>query len=203
MTVMVGETPMLVPVTVPTPLSMLSVDAPDTVQLSVDLPPRTMVAGEAWKAEMTGAGTTVTVAVDDAEPEALVAVRVYVVVAAGETDTLVPVTAPTPLLMDIEVALLTDQDRVELPPAVMVAAEAEKLDMVGAELPPEDVACDFPEQPSVHVRARRMTQRDRRRGVRGCNALLAGLPAVPMMIESFRSVGVSTRTATRMRNAFS
>jgi hypothetical protein len=83
--------------------------------------------------------------------------------------------------MEIDVALLTDQERVELPPAVMVAAEAEKLEMLGEEPPPDDVPWDFPAQPSIHVKARRRTQRERRRGARDCDALFAGLPAVPIM----------------------
>jgi hypothetical protein len=75
-TVLAGETLMLVPVTVPTPLSMLNVEAPEVVQLSVELLPTMIEAGDAWNAEITGAGTTVTVAVDDTDPEELVAVSV-------------------------------------------------------------------------------------------------------------------------------
>jgi hypothetical protein len=54
-----------------------------------------MVVGAA---EMFTVGGTLTVivAVDVTEPEALVAVKVYVVVVVGDTDRVVPVTAPIP-----------------------------------------------------------------------------------------------------------
>jgi hypothetical protein len=140
--VAVGFTVTLAPVTVPTLLSILRLEAPAVAQLNVTLSPAVMVAAEAVKLEIVGAATTVTIAVEVAEPEALVAVNVYVVVVVGETVTLLPATAPTPLLIDKEVALLTDQESVELPPRVIVDTEAEKLAIVGvvplpgAELPP-------------------------------------------------------------------
>ena len=77
--VALGLTALVVPVTVPTPLSMLSDVAPDTVQPSVLLWPTVMVEGVAMKLEMVGgcgAGFTVTVAVAVTLPTAFVAVRV-------------------------------------------------------------------------------------------------------------------------------
>ena len=74
-----GLTALVVPVTVPTPLLMLSDVAPDTVQPSVLLWPTVMVEGVAKKLEMVGgwgAGLTVTVAVAVTLPTAFVAVRV-------------------------------------------------------------------------------------------------------------------------------
>jgi hypothetical protein len=49
---------------------------------------------------------------------------VYVVVLVGVTATLVPVTVPTPWLMERVVASETDHDRVEEPPTVMVGGVA-------------------------------------------------------------------------------
>jgi hypothetical protein len=68
----------LVPVTVPTPLSIESVVAPVTDHASVDEAPRAMVAGVAVKEAITGTGkgVTVTVAVAVEFPPALVAVSV-------------------------------------------------------------------------------------------------------------------------------
>ena len=68
---------MLVPVTVPTPLSMLKLVAPDTVQLKLLLWPTVMVEGVAMKLVMVGgcgAGLTVTVAVAVTLPTPFVAV---------------------------------------------------------------------------------------------------------------------------------
>jgi hypothetical protein len=59
--VSVGETDVEVPVTVPIPL-MESDVAPVTLQESVELEPSAMVEGLAVKVEITGNGTTVTVA---------------------------------------------------------------------------------------------------------------------------------------------
>jgi hypothetical protein len=62
---------------------------------------------------------TVTVACAVDEPPLLVAVRVYVVVCAGETLVEAPVTVPMPPI-DREVAADTDQDSVELAPGAML-----------------------------------------------------------------------------------
>lgn len=72
-----------------------------------------------------------TVAVDVAVPPAPVAVRVYVVVAVGLTDLLVPVTVPTPWLMLRLVAPETVQLSSELWPKVIVAGDALKTVMLG------------------------------------------------------------------------
>ena len=53
------------------------------------------------------------------------------VVVVGETDVLVPVTAPTPGVIERLVAPLVDQLKVELLPAVMVDGVAAKLAIVG------------------------------------------------------------------------
>ncbi|PTL75285.1 hypothetical protein DAT35_55595 [Vitiosangium sp. GDMCC 1.1324] len=76
MVVAVGLTTTLVPVTVPTPGEMLRLVAPVTVQLSVALWPRLIVAGAAENVVMVGGGTTVTVAVDVTLPAPFVAVSV-------------------------------------------------------------------------------------------------------------------------------
>ena len=54
------------------------------------------------------------------------------VVAAGLTAVLVPVTVPTALSMESEVAFEADQDSVVLVPAVIVAGDAVKLEIEGA-----------------------------------------------------------------------
>ena len=67
-----GDTLLLLPVTVPTPLSMLKLDAPVTDQLSVELPPVVMVAAVAVKLEMPGAelvGVEAELAVAPLQPE--------------------------------------------------------------------------------------------------------------------------------------
>ena len=73
-----GETVVDVPLTAPTPLSMLRLVAPVTDHDSVDDEPGAMVGGEAEKEEMTGfaSGVTVTVVVAVTEPASLVAVSV-------------------------------------------------------------------------------------------------------------------------------
>ena len=82
--------------TSPTPWSMESDVAFATDHDSVEDPPGWMERGLAVKDVITGA-FTVTVAVDVTDPLLLVAVKVYVVVPVGETDTEVcPVTSPTP-----------------------------------------------------------------------------------------------------------
>jgi hypothetical protein len=79
---------------------------------------------------------TVTVAVAEAEPPGPVAVRVYVVVDAGETVWLPEVaTDPIPLSMETDVALLVLHVRVELPPEEIDVGLALKL-IVGVGLPP-------------------------------------------------------------------
>ncbi|PTL75283.1 hypothetical protein DAT35_55585 [Vitiosangium sp. GDMCC 1.1324] len=76
MVVAVGLTDTLVPVTAPTPDEMLRLVAPVTVQLSVELWPRLIVAGAAENVVMVGGGTTVTVAVAVTLPALFEAVRV-------------------------------------------------------------------------------------------------------------------------------
>lgn len=127
-----GLTEILDPVTLPMPLSIDKDVAPDTDQLSEVLCPAVMPLGAALKPEMTGGnGVTVTVAVLVTEPPPLVAVKVYVVVTAGLTETLEPVTVPTPLSIDIELAPETDQDSVDDCPAIIPAGLAVKLEMTG------------------------------------------------------------------------
>ena len=75
---------------------------------------------------------TVTVLVAVELPPALVAVKVYVVVELGVTVTEVPVTGPGVGEMLSVSAPVTDQFSVTLCPAVMLAAEAVKLEIVGA-----------------------------------------------------------------------
>ena len=77
-----------------------------------------------------GAVFTVTVACAVTDPALFVAVRVYVVVCAGETPSEVPVTVPMPA-MEREVAPLTVQASVELAPAVIPAGLAVKEEMLG------------------------------------------------------------------------
>jgi hypothetical protein len=67
---------------------------------------------------------TVTVALAVTLPLEPEAVSVYVVVAVGVTAMLVPVTVPTPWLMERDVASETDHVRVEEPPTAMVAGVA-------------------------------------------------------------------------------
>jgi hypothetical protein len=112
-------------------------------QESVEVCPAVMELGEAemehvGRGEITGVTVTVVCAVT--EPCALVAGSVYVVVCVGETVIELPVTVPTPLSIEIVVALLVDHERAELCPAVMVLGEAVKEEMVGANgLVPETV----------------------------------------------------------------
>ena len=54
------------------------------------------------------------------------------VVTVGETDLDVPVTVPTPWLMEREVAFDVDQERVDEFPDVIDVGDAENEDMVGA-----------------------------------------------------------------------
>ena len=76
---------------------MLRDVAPVTTQLRVEDPPAVMADGVAVKLDMTGAVLfTVTVTVAVTLPDALMAVRVYVVVVTGVTTWLVLVTIPIP-----------------------------------------------------------------------------------------------------------
>lgn len=108
----------------------------------------------------------------------------------GETETLLPVTVPTPLSMDTEVALLTDHESVVLPFAVIVVAEAEKLDTAGAEPPPEDVELFVPPQPDMIARASRAMHRVRRCTDRCLEACFRNTPTEfiaenPLSIKQF------------------
>ena len=64
------------------------------------------------------------------DPPAFVAISVYVVVEAGETETEVPVTAPIPEMLS-EVAPVVVQERVADWPAVMLAGDATNEEMAG------------------------------------------------------------------------
>jgi len=65
---------------------MLTEVASATVQVSVELPPSLMDAGAVVKLVTTGFVFTVTVTLAVFVPAAFVAVTVYVVVTAGDTD---------------------------------------------------------------------------------------------------------------------
>src|SRR5205085_12182 len=103
---------------------MDTVVAPLVAQLSVEEPPGAMLSGLASNRMICGlpapAAPTVTVAVAATFPFGPVAVRVYVVVAVGDT-VVEPVAAtlPMPLLMLTAVAPWTIQVNVELWPAVI------------------------------------------------------------------------------------
>lgn len=134
-------------------LSMLNDTAPTTTQESSTVPPVATVVGFAVKLVMVGAVVgepTVTVVVAVVVPVALVAESVNVVVAFTVTGALPVVSAvwfPTPLLMVSEVAPLTLQESVALPPAETVAGLAVKLAMTGAPEPasePDRVLCPQP-----------------------------------------------------------
>lgn len=160
--VAVGVTLTLVPVTVPTPLLMLNVVAFVTAHERTVETPDIKADGVAIKLEIVGAGTTVTVAFAvDASPAALVAVSVYVVVLAGDTFVLLPVTVPTPLSMLKLDAPVTDQLSVELPPDVMVAVVAVKLEITGAEFVELEAPLDAPPQPEIAVRRNNPMQKTR------------------------------------------
>jgi hypothetical protein len=113
--------------------------APVTLQFRVEDCPWSMVAGDAENKAMIGTPGpgglppvfTVTVVCEVTEPAELVAVRMYVVVAAGDT-LVVPAAATVPMeLIDTEVAPVTLQLRAELPPVLMVAGEAAKKATIG------------------------------------------------------------------------
>jgi hypothetical protein len=128
----------------------LSIDtevALDTDQLSVVEFPAVMVVGDAEKLEILTPTDTVTWLC--LVPPGPVAVRLYVVVLPGLTETEPDVpTEPTPLSIDTEVAFVTDQLKVVEFPAMMVVGDAEKFEISGATdtftweavLPPHPVA---------------------------------------------------------------
>jgi hypothetical protein len=114
--------------------AIVTVTAPVVTQASVTgLPGDGEVGGVAVNEVIFGGGTTVTftVAVAVTEPTALVAVNVYVVVAAGETSC-VPVseTFPSEVILTV-VAFSTTHSRVEVWPVMMVDGIAEKRMMRG------------------------------------------------------------------------
>ena len=89
-----------------------------------------MVVGEI-ETLTPGLAPTVTVAVAVTDPALFVAMRVYVVVAAGVTLTEVPVTEPTPGAMLSEVAFEADQLNVALWPTCTVVGAAVKEAITG------------------------------------------------------------------------
>src|ERR1019366_5049548 len=111
----------LAPVTVPGPVWIVMVWAFETFQHSDDWPPVAMTVGEAVKLSTLGTPppptVTVTAAVTEVTPSAPVAVRVYVVVADGETLWLpFAATVPTPLLIVTVEAPVVVQDSREVCP---------------------------------------------------------------------------------------
>lgn len=118
--------------------------APVVAQLIVLLAPDAMVVGEALNELITGllAALTVTVTVDVLEPAALVAVRVYVVVADGLTlvDPLADDEVKVPGVIETVVAPAVDQLRVLLVPELTVVGSAVNAVMVGtAPVPDADL----------------------------------------------------------------
>ena len=97
------------------------------------------VVGEAVKLTMPGTApptVTVTAAETAVTPSAPVAVKVYVVVAAGETFTLpFADTLPTPLLIVTVAAPVVVQDSSEEAPLLMFVGEAAKRMMAGLDAP--------------------------------------------------------------------
>lgn len=117
----------------PTPGMVIEL-APVTCQHSLVLVPGEMNGGLATKVTTCGipipATVTVTGAVTDL-PSALLAVRVYVVVADGDTVVLpFKVTGPTPLMLTV-VAPLVVQLKVDWPPCAMVSGLASNLRICG------------------------------------------------------------------------
>ena len=124
-----------VDVKVPGVMAMLV--APVTAQLSELLEPGVMSAGLAVKVLMAGllcAAVTVTVCVEVTDPAAFVAVRVYVVVAAGLmlAEPLAAVEVKVPGVMAMLVAPETDQLSLLLDPEAMLAGFAMKEAICGA-----------------------------------------------------------------------
>jgi hypothetical protein len=112
--------------------------APVTLQLNVELPPAVIPVGlavnELITGTETGAAATVTVTCRVTEPAELVAVNVYVVVAAGEQVALPDAgTDGAPGITDMDVAPVTLQLNVELPPAVILTGLAVKELITGTE----------------------------------------------------------------------
>ena len=120
------------PVTFPTPWSIVSEVALATVHDSVDVPPARIDAGLAVNELITGGLVTVTVAVAVTLPVLLLAVKVYVVVAAGDTAyDVCPVTAPTPWSIPNVAALAIVHDNVAVCPTAMLPGVALKLPILG------------------------------------------------------------------------
>jgi len=111
--------------------------APLVAQLSVLLDPAARLVGLAVNALIIGmaGGLTVTVKVEVVAPAALVAVRVYVVVAVGlnVVEPVADADVNVPGVMVILVAPLVDQFSVVLAPELMFVAAAIKELNVGAE----------------------------------------------------------------------
>jgi hypothetical protein len=111
--------------------------APVVAQLSVLLDPEGTLVGLALKELMLGvpAALMVTVAVDAAEPDELVAVSVYIVVAVGLTivEPLADAELNPPGEIEIVVAPLAAQLNVLLAPELMLAGLAPKDVIVGAD----------------------------------------------------------------------
>jgi hypothetical protein len=116
---------------VPATPEIVTLAAFGTFQLRVELPPGLTEVGDALKLEPAAVGhdATVTVVCSWIEEQvpAPAAVKVYVVVADGETETL-PVAANVPATPEIVtlVAFGTFHERVELPPGTIEEGEAEK-----------------------------------------------------------------------------
>jgi hypothetical protein len=149
-----------VDVNVPGVMAMLA--APVVTQLSVLLAPEVMLVGLAVKELIVGllAAFTVTVTVNMAEPEALVAFSVYVVVAAGLTlvEPLARVDVNVPGVMATLAAPVVTQLSVLLAPAFRLVGFAVKEVIAGAEPCPEDWFDEVPEpQPASPTQASRMS----------------------------------------------
>ena len=103
--------------TTPVPKFTTLFDAVKPVPVMVTVLPTNPEVGAIEPITGTGTtgGVTVTVKLFVAVPPLFVAVSVYVVVEAGETETEVPVTAPTPEMLN-EVAPVVDQESTALWP---------------------------------------------------------------------------------------
>jgi hypothetical protein len=127
----------LAAVDVKLPGVMAMLVAPVVAQLSVLLDPEGTLVGLALKEVMVGvpAALIVTVAVDVAEPDELVAVSVYIVVAVGLTivEPLADAELNPPGEIEIVVAPLAAQLSVLLAPELMLAGLAPKDVIVGAD----------------------------------------------------------------------
>ena len=127
--------------------------------VSVELPPEAMETGLALIPAVGPLAPTVTMAWAVAvAPAAFLAIKVYVVVAVGDTvcDPLTATAAPFRVAL---VAFVDDHVRVELPPAVMVVGFA-LMPAVGAPLPPVTVTVAWPQS----VAPARITTRNAIRG---------------------------------------